>query len=279
MSTSLFFKSKIAYPLANYSRVNPDRLLSKLTDVRHVVELVNVLILILNLSNMKKVVMFNGEAINLEYAPEESSVVGEIVKIDYVPEALRIQLNSDSTVVTVQDFEGVNHPMWFSDNQIAEFGLKGILFVGNVVSADVEHRIADTTEYVTQAGEIELHQSTALGGRNCTHASKIILLSKGLGMDFCKAMDELRAANAVTATPLSGRNVNFNRINDAAAESLPSIIAELKLKRDRSADVLKPQFDKKIAELEAKLPKEPETTLDPESAIAGGTEAGKGKGK
>lgn len=225
--------------------------------------------------------MYFGESITLDHAPEESSIVGEIVKIDLVPEALRVQLNSDSTVVTIQDFAGVNHPIWFSDNQIAEFGLKGILFIGNVVSADVEHRIADETEYVNPNGEIDLHQSTALGGRNCTHASKIVMLGKGLGMDFCKSMDLLREEKTVSATPMASRSINFNRINAAAKESLPTVIAELKAKRDRASESVKPQYDKKIAELESLLIAKPDSALEADEALAGGTEpkgAGKGKG-
>lgn len=206
-------------------------------------------------------------------APIEGSVVGEIVKIDAVPEALRVQLNSDSTVVTIQDFEGKNHPIWFADNQIAEFGLKGILFIGNVVSADVEYRVADETEYVTPEGAVEYHTSTVTGGRNCTHASKIVLLGKGLGMDFCNAMEALRAEHAPSTGSASQRTVNFNRLKPTV-DGLPTLIAELKAKRDRASSTVKAQYEEKIAELEAELAAATAAPMSETDKIAGGTQAG-----
>jgi hypothetical protein len=185
--------------------------------------------------------------------PLQGSLVGEIVKIDSVPEALRIQLNSDATVVTIQDLEGVNHPVWFSDNQVTEYGLNNILFVGNVVSADVEFRIEGVTEYENESGHVEPHTATSIAGRNVAHAATINLLMKGLNADFCKSLVDLRTKEAQKATSIGARGPNLKSIRVTDADGIPTMIERLKVKRESAPEAFKAQYDKKIAELELVL--------------------------
>ena len=187
--------------------------------------------------------------------PLKGSVVGTITKVDEVSEALRMQLNSDARVVTVQDFKGADTPVWFSENQIAEFGLDEILFIGNVVSIAVEYRIKDETYYDNAIGERELHTATITAGTNASHASEATILLAGLPDSFCERLTTRREA---VAGKVGERKAKPN-IGKVAAptteEGIKALIADLERKAVEAPDAYKTQYTERIATLKAMLPK------------------------
>ena len=184
--------------------------------------------------------------------PVKRTVFGEVVKMDEVLEALRAQLNGDARVVTIQDVDNVNHTVWFSENQMDEFNLEAILFVGNIVSVDIEERVADVTKYETADGGEEYHTQTLLGGLDASHASKMSLLKAGLPMDFCSSIEASRKVVAEKASVgNSVKTVTFGRAAlPTTKPELKALIADVTAKRDKAPEAYKPQYDKRIAELE-----------------------------
>ena len=118
-------------------------------------------------------------------APVKGTVVGQVVRT----QTLAINL-STAVVVTVQDKYGANHNLWINDNFSAKSGLDSILFIGNIISANVEYCVENETEYYDDfADEVFTHDTTHIRCIDASNAGDMLLTMLGFNEDFIKPKD------------------------------------------------------------------------------------------
>lgn len=188
-------------------------------------------------------------------APKAIAIVGQIVKVDNVEAATRLQLNGDALVVSIQTFEGEVKPVWFAENQIDEFGLRSILFMDNIVAIEAEERIEGETAYVDSSNVEVLHTATLTSGRNASHAGTMWLRSKGFDQQFCNEITALRNGHESGS---KAKTVNFKALAVPTTKAdMKKLIADLEAKAAAtSVQAYKAQYATRITAL-----KEQEKTL------------------
>ena len=176
--------------------------------------------------------------------PKTTSLVGEVVKISHVSFEDR-----DARCITIQTKDGVNNDVWFGENQMQAFELSSTMFVGNVISVTMEHRIASVTEYIDDVtGNVETHKTTADCGVNATNAGNMVLFGLGFNHDFVDMINQLRTNAGTKSVRASVLVAPTN------ADELKTAIETLtKRLNGLSNDIVKDSIVRKIASLEKQL--------------------------
>jgi hypothetical protein len=92
--------------------------------------------------------------------PERASVTGSIAAIKQLDNAEYEVLRRDTFALTIQEFNGHLATVWVSKNQVSEYELDAILFIGNIVSVELAKNVADETYYLDADGEKIPHEET-----------------------------------------------------------------------------------------------------------------------
>lgn len=93
----------------------------------------------------------------IEFAPKASVVVGRIATKSEIKAADNSKWDYDAIVLEVRDSANKAHELRFIELFAQGFNFAADLFVGNVICADVEECIADTTQFVDIDGEVRFH--------------------------------------------------------------------------------------------------------------------------
>ena len=195
--------------------------------------------------------------------PKMFAVIGMIVKTaklnaDEYEKLALTNTGGDARVVTMEPFDGTpNQDVWFAENQIEEFGLESILWVGNAVNISIEERIAGITGYVDVDGMEHLHGENApnmaagtvkMSARNANECS-IIALERADVSD--RSIDRIEAKRADHADAVA--KVAKYHPGRGAVVATDSLLSKLRVKLLTATGGVKAQIEARIAELEAAM--------------------------
>ena len=180
-------------------------------------------------------------------APVKGTVVGQVVRT----QTLAINL-STAVVVTVQDKYGANHNLWINDNFSAKSGLDSILFIGNIISANVEYCVENETEYYDDfADEVFTHDTTHIRCIDASNAGDMLLTMLGFNEDFINKIELRRTTVSGEASRVRVSTILTKSDDDA----IKSSIERLEKNLENMSEDLKPMALKRIEELKSKLNK------------------------
>ena len=96
----------------------------------------------------------------IEFAPKASVVVGRIATKSEIKAADNSKWDYDAIILEVRDSANKAHELRFIESFAEGFNFAADLFVGNVICADVEECIADTTQFVDVDDTVRFHTVT-----------------------------------------------------------------------------------------------------------------------
>lgn len=177
--------------------------------------------------------------------PVKASIVGEVVRIEYLT-----MDDHDATVITVQDKAGVNSKIWFAPKFIESAQLNTIMFVKNIISADVEYCIAGVTEFETEDGDYDFHTKDHVRGIDASNASDMVLTIMGFSQSFIDRIAEMRSVRASSTE--HRKFVVKPEIDDysLSIEQLKASIVRLEAAFSMSTSLVKPSIRARIIALQ-----------------------------
>lgn len=182
--------------------------------------------------------------------PSIVTLIGTVVKLSEVSSVSHENIDNDSTVVTLEGLDGKVVDLWFNDAMIEEFGLAGILFVGNVVSVNAEERKAGLTTYTDVNGDEQFHTVDQLASLNASHASAIAMYKGGAPEFIIKDVAALRTEHQSASL----RTQKFYPAKATNTEDVAGQIARLERKLVLATGDVKNQIANRIIELKQQLP-------------------------
>lgn len=93
----------------------------------------------------------------IEFAPKAATIVGRIATVNTIKASENSKWDYDALVVEVRDSANKAHELRFIENFADGFNFKADLFIGNIITADVEYCIGNTTQYLDQNDKPQFH--------------------------------------------------------------------------------------------------------------------------
>jgi hypothetical protein len=132
--------------------------------------------------------------------PLVATIVGSIAAIKELIGVDFENLRRDTFVVTLQGFEGETDEVWISKNQMEQYGLSEVCFVGNIVTVSVQKNIKDETYYLDADDEITPHDRTFDSFVSMTNLMEVNMAMKGVPQFIVENITKLRDSR-VASTP------------------------------------------------------------------------------
>lgn len=135
--------------------------------------------------------------------PISIPVVGSIASIKELMGAEYEVLKRDTYAVTVQGFDGSSHTVWVSKDQVTEYQLDSIMFVGNIVTVQVNQNVEGETYYELDGDKVP-HDATFESFVGMSHLMPVNMVLAGIPEFLIKditAQREEAATSAKRATP------------------------------------------------------------------------------
>lgn len=93
----------------------------------------------------------------VEFAPKTETVIGRIATVATVKASENSKWDFDAMIIEVRDSANKAHELRVIENFAEGFNFKADIFVGNIITADVEYCIGNTTQYLDQNDEPQFH--------------------------------------------------------------------------------------------------------------------------
>lgn len=188
--------------------------------------------------------------------PKKVSILGSVVKVEELASAEYVNLSNDSTVITIEQFNGESVELFLNQAMIKEFGLTAIIFEGNIVNCSVEECVANVTTYEDESGDLQYHTKDHLRCVNVANCSALSMALAGAPQFIIESVERKRTEE-VAKSSAKEHKVRFGRATSTSVDEITAEIAKLETRMATAPSTLKDQYANRILELKARLPKKP----------------------
>ena len=143
---------------------------------------------------------------NVEFAPKARVVTGRIATKSEIKSADNSKWDYDAIVLEVRDSSAKAHQLRFIESFAISFNFAADLFIGNIITADVEDCVANVTQYLDENGKPEFHlfdHTRVVSLRSATEDEVVGFLSTVITKTEMATLNELYKSIDVAVDPVA----------------------------------------------------------------------------